>query len=60
MKILLISDFGLHHTPGGAQRSNQIILDEGISRGHDIKCFHYDSEVRILEEKYERYKHLAT
>ena len=53
MKILLISDFGLYHTPGGAQRSNQIIVDEGISKGHDIKCFHYDSEVRLLEEKYD-------
>lgn len=53
MRILLISDFGLHHTPGGAQRSNQIIIDEGNSRGHDITCFHYDSDVAALQNKYD-------
>jgi glycosyltransferase involved in cell wall biosynthesis len=53
MIVLLLSDFSLDHSPGGAQRSNQIIVNEGISRGHHIKCFHYDSEIKILEEKYD-------
>ena len=53
MKILLISDFGIDHTPGGAQRSNQIIVDKGIAKGYDIKCFHYDSDTRVLEEDYD-------
>jgi hypothetical protein len=53
MKILLISDFGLHHTPGGAQRSNDIIIREGVSRGHAISVYHYDSNVSILNDNYD-------
>lgn len=48
MKILFITDFGLHHTIGGAQRSNDIIVKEGLKRGHDITYFHYDSNPNIL------------
>ena len=29
MRVLLISDYSLQHTSGGAQRSNSIIMDEG-------------------------------
>lgn len=43
MRALLVSDFGIHHTPGGAQRSNQIIIDKGISRGHTVDVMHYDT-----------------
>lgn len=53
MKVLLISDFGLRHSPGGAQRSNQIILDEGINRGHDISIYHYDTNQEILWNNYD-------
>ena len=53
MNILLISDFGIHHNHGGAQRSNQIIIDEGNDRGHYINCFHYDSSQNILDNKYD-------
>lgn len=52
MRVLLISDFGLHHTPGGAQRSNQIIVDEGRRRGHHIDLFHYDSEP-VIKDNYD-------
>ena len=52
-KILLISDFGVHHNPGGAQRSNQIILEEGFSRGYEIQCFHYDSDLEMLNSDYD-------
>jgi glycosyltransferase involved in cell wall biosynthesis len=50
MKVLLISDFGIRHSLGGAQRSNQLILDEGIQRGHDISIYHYDTDQSVLWE----------
>jgi glycosyltransferase involved in cell wall biosynthesis len=53
MRILLISDFGIEHTPGGAQRSNQIIVEEGIARGHDVRLFHYDSNTSLLLDSYD-------
>ena len=53
MKVLWVSDFGIHHNYGGAQRSNDIVVKEGISRGHDITCFHYDSPSSLLNEKYD-------
>jgi glycosyltransferase involved in cell wall biosynthesis len=53
MKILLISDFGIRHSIGGAQRSNQIILDEGINRGHDISIYHYDTDQSVLWDMYD-------
>lgn len=53
MKILLISDFGIEHNSGGAQRSNQLIIDKGLSRGHDIVTFHYDSKREILSDQYD-------
>lgn len=43
MKVLLVSDFNLSHSRGGAQRSNDIIIKKGIERGHDIAEFNYDS-----------------
>lgn len=48
-----MSDFGLHHTPGGAQRSNEIIVNAGRARGHEISVFHYDSQLRLLEGNYD-------
>lgn len=53
MKVLLISDFGIEHTPGGAQRSNHIISKEGVERGHDVFKFHYDSDLSTLHGKYD-------
>lgn len=53
MKVLLISDFGLKHTSGGAQRSNDIIIKEGKSRGHVVNTFHYDSSSSILLDSYD-------
>ena len=53
MKALLISDFGVHHTSGGAQRSNQIIINKGTSRGHYVNCFHYDSHASVLQQDYD-------
>lgn len=53
MKILLISDYGIHHTVGGAQRSNQLIIDEGVKRGHQIYVFHYDGDITELQDNYD-------
>ena len=53
MKVLLISDFGVEHNSGGAQRSNQIIIDEGRSRGHTVRSFHYDSNFSLLLDSYD-------
>jgi glycosyltransferase involved in cell wall biosynthesis len=53
MKVLLISDFGIEHNPGGAQRSNQIIIKEGQSRGHVVRSFHYDSNFSVLLDSYD-------
>ncbi len=53
MKILLVSDFGIAHSLGGAQRSNQLILNEGIERGHDISIYHYDTDSSLLWENYD-------
>lgn len=53
MKVLLVSDFGVKHTSGGAQRSNEIIIKEGISRGHKVVPFHYDSSFSTLLDKYD-------
>ena len=36
MKILFVSDFTLEQRKGGAQVSNQIIIEEGRNLGHEI------------------------
>jgi glycosyltransferase involved in cell wall biosynthesis len=53
VKVLLISDFGIEHTPGGAQRSNEIIIREGERRGHNISKFHYDYTSFPLLDEYD-------
>jgi len=49
VKILFISDFLLEHSPGGAQRSNSLIIDVGELRGHEIHQMHYQSNVSTLK-----------
>lgn len=53
MRVLFISDFGLQHTHGGAQRSNDIIIKKGTSRGHDVQLFTYDGDVNLLNSQYD-------
>ena len=53
MNILFISDFGLHHTPGGAQRSNAIVIEEGRKRGHTIVEMFYDSNPLLIHYGYD-------
>lgn len=42
-KILWISDFGIETAPGGAQRSDKIIIDEGRLQGKNIKKVNFNS-----------------
>ena len=54
MKILFISDFSLHHSVGGAQRSNDIIFKEGLRRGHTITMLHIDMDYsNILNKEFD-------
>ena len=53
MKILWISDFCLKHTKGGAQRSDDIIIQHGLKKGLDITWFNHDSDPALLDQKYD-------
>tara|TARA_B100000809_G_scaffold131049_1_gene128841 strand:- start:6303 stop:7154 length:852 start_codon:yes stop_codon:yes gene_type:complete len=53
MCILWISDFGVHHNIGGAQRSNYLIIEEGKKRKHFIQEFYYDTDPRTLNASYD-------
>lgn len=53
MKILFISDFSLKHNSGGAQVSNDIIINKGIELGHDITLHNYDSSPINLIYQYD-------
>ena len=52
MKVLWISDYGNDHQ-GGAQRSNSLVIDEGIRRGHSIAEFNVGSDDGILHPEYD-------
>jgi glycosyltransferase involved in cell wall biosynthesis len=43
MKILFISDFNIHQMNGGAQVSNELIIEKGRELGHEIIEHNYDS-----------------
>ncbi len=53
MNILFVSDFGLQHTPGGAQRSNAIIVEEGRRRGHTVVEVFFDSKPELINYGYD-------
>jgi len=53
MKIIWIADFGLHHSVGGAQRSDDIMIQKGRELGHDITLLHWDSDRAILNDTYD-------
>ncbi len=50
MNVLWIADFGLQHNIGGAQRTNDFIIREGIKRGHKIEYFHYDTPIQVIAD----------
>lgn len=47
-KILWISDFNLSHTPGGAQRSNDLIIEKGRQLGFSIFEANYNCNFKIV------------
>lgn len=53
MRVLWISDFGIKHNIGGAQRSNHLVIEQGKSQGHSIAEFNYDSSPHVLNEEYD-------
>ncbi len=53
MKVLWIADFGIKHNIGGAQRTNEYIIEEGVNQGHKITQFNYDSPLDLLTEEYD-------
>lgn len=53
MNILWISDFGINHNIGGAQRSNDLIIQEGRKQGHCIQPFYYDTNLQLLNKPYD-------
>lgn len=48
-KILFISDFNLNHTLGGAQRSNDIIINKGRELGYDILEANYNFNFKVAD-----------
>lgn len=51
MNIIMISDFNLSQSGGGAQVSNDLIIKEGVRRGHDIVLHNYNgSPVNMLRD----------
>jgi len=53
MRVLWISDFGIKHSIGGAQRSNHLVIEEGKKQGHSITEFNYDSNHSLLNNGYD-------
>ena len=43
MRVLFVSDFSLNHNSGGAQVSNQSIIEQGTKNGHEITLHNFDS-----------------
>jgi len=53
MEVLWMADFGLQHNIGGAQRTNDFVINEGISRGYEITSFNSDSPDKLLNDDYD-------
>jgi glycosyltransferase involved in cell wall biosynthesis len=48
-KVLFISDYNLTHTPGGAQRSNAILIEKGRSLGYSILEANYNFNFKVCD-----------
>lgn len=53
MKVLWISDFGINHNIGGAQRSDAILHERANSLGYDLNCLHFDGDISLLNLNYD-------
>lgn len=53
MKVLWVADFGLHHSQGGAQRTNDYVINYGLEIGHKVVEFNFDSDIELLQDSYD-------
>jgi len=53
MKVLWISDFNVGNNPGGSQRTDDHIIQEGIKLGHEIVGFNLESDEALLSDEYD-------
>jgi hypothetical protein len=51
MNVLWISDFSVNENPGGAQRTDDFIINFGKSLGHNIDHFIYNSPLDLITNK---------
>ena len=53
MNILWIADFSLRHNAGGAQRSDNILIEAGRDMGLSITEFNYDTHPSVIGRQYD-------
>jgi len=53
MNLLWVADFSLRHSPGGAQRSDDILIRYGRENGINITEFNYDTNPSLALENYD-------
>ena len=53
MNILWIADFSLRHNAGGAQRSDNILIEAGRDMGLSITEFNYDTHPSVIGKQYD-------
>jgi len=53
MKVLWVADYTVKHNIGGAQRTNDLVIQEGIKRGFDIEYFTFESKNDLLSNHYD-------
>jgi glycosyltransferase involved in cell wall biosynthesis len=53
MKILMVSDFSIEQNPGGAQVSNNAVIEEGRKLGHEINLMTVTSSPTLLLAHYD-------
>jgi len=53
MKTLWIADFNIKTNPGGSQRTDEEVIQEGLQRGHRIVRFNLDDSDELLADKYD-------
>ena len=64
MRVLWITDFGIHHNIGGSQRTDSFIIEEGKRRGVEIDFVHFDYTALIESvlpaDSIERYNYVVS
>jgi glycosyltransferase involved in cell wall biosynthesis len=52
-KALWIADFSTIHNSGGAQRSDDLIIEKSVENGFEVLPFNYDTNPVILQNQYD-------